>query len=245
MAFIDGLDVPDELLSLFNKFLSVLNGGASLGLKYYPSSVNRARNRTLYTASLFVLWQSLYDGFTSDRRAAWDLYWTTLPFSSHSGANGWPGSGYSAFVYVNAPRKRAGLSLLYDPPFVNLVYNGDFAAEADGWDFEGAYLDAGGARFDAGSDFPFFIGDGSHPFTILSGGSYRIEADIDTSGGDFELDLYSNEISDFVYTRTIADFSGHYSEDYDVGTGGGDCVFAALAHEDCAAFIDNISVVAL
>jgi len=128
-----GPDVPAGLESIFNPLLSYTFGLTSLGYRFSPSSASANRRMSWISRSLFVLWEPIWDGFAGPRRAAWTAYWETLPFGSHSGAGGWPGTGYSAFVYVNAPRKRAGLDLLLDPPGLELIFNGNFDGNSDGW----------------------------------------------------------------------------------------------------------------
>lgn len=136
MALFDGLDIPPELETLFNALLSLGNNSSSLGKRPVVSSGDTLKKRVLNNRSLFILWKSLYDGFDSTRKGAWQLYWATLPFGSHSGSNGWPGSGYSAFVYVNAPIYKVGGDLQLDPPTINIVVNGGFSPTPDPWDFD-------------------------------------------------------------------------------------------------------------
>ena len=97
-----------------------------------------ARGNFSYVAnrSLFVKWQSLYDNFEQSRKDAWTSYWITLPFGGHFGANGYPGSGYSAFIYVNAPHYQLGQDLLLDPPstWISLSF-ADFSAGLSPWYF--------------------------------------------------------------------------------------------------------------
>lgn len=116
MALFDTLSIPSGLEDLFNKILALGNAGTSLQFKppvVVKTAIKKAR---LNNRSLFVLWYELYDGFSTGRKTAWTSYWGSLPFGSHTGAGGWPGSGFSAFVYANAPRYKAGLDLLLDPP---------------------------------------------------------------------------------------------------------------------------------
>ncbi len=136
MALFSNLDIPSGLETLFAKALSILSGTTSgtIGIKQ-PQQTYKKRVVTK-NRSLFVLWQSLYDGFTSGRRSAWQTYWGTLPFGDHGGVNEWPGSGYSAFVYVNAPRYKAGLDLLLDPPGglgPELLDNASFSGSLSPW----------------------------------------------------------------------------------------------------------------
>lgn len=136
MAKFFGLDIPSGLEDAFNAIVSVVEGNSALNFKHRPSGKSIVRRSGLAAQSLFVLWQSLYDGFDSTRKGKWTDYWGTLPFGPHSGSNGWPGSGFSAFVYVNAPRYKAGEDLLLDPPAgygPELITNGGFDGNADGW----------------------------------------------------------------------------------------------------------------
>lgn len=145
MARITDLDIPSGLEDLYNYVLSVLFDATAAGFKKRPSAGDAKKRAIRRGQSLFLLWQSLYDGFDGTRKGKWTTYWGTLPFGGHTGAGGWPGSGYSAFVYVNAPRYKNGEDLLLDPPGgygPELILNGDFAGNADNW-----ILDAGDDAF--------------------------------------------------------------------------------------------------
>lgn len=115
---IAGADVAAGLETLYADVLGFAIGKSAIFAPHHPSVKSATQKSKRLAASLFLRWQSLYNGFTVIRREAWQLYWATLPFGGHNGANGYPGSGFSAFVYVNAPRLKAGLSLLLDPPFI-------------------------------------------------------------------------------------------------------------------------------
>jgi hypothetical protein len=134
MVKILGLDIPAGLENLFNSIFRP-QGLNTLDFLTTQSPVKQKYAYALLALrSFFVMWQDLYNSFDSSRRSRWDAYWLTLPFGSHSGANGWPGSGYSAFVYLNAPRYKKGLDLLLDPPFgVELLQNIDFSEGANHW----------------------------------------------------------------------------------------------------------------
>ena len=133
MATIFGLDVPPGLVDAFN-YLFVQNEGATtLAFRQRPSPGDSVKRSNTRGRSLFLRWQGLWNSFDETRRVAWQNYWGTLPFGSHSGANFWPGSGYSAFVYVNAPRYQQGLDPLLDPPSGELLLNGDLNGNADHW----------------------------------------------------------------------------------------------------------------
>src|SRR6185503_17214187 len=103
MPKIYGLDIPPGLEEWFFKIMQFGNSSDQSNLVLKTAKPTRQRKARWNIQSLFVRWQSLYDGFDSTRKSAWTSYWSTLPFGSHVGAGGWPGSGYSAFVYVNAP----------------------------------------------------------------------------------------------------------------------------------------------
>jgi hypothetical protein len=139
----------------------------------------------LSARSLFVKWQSLYVGFDIPRRSAWTDFWGTLPFGTHWGANEFPGSGFSAFVYINAPRYQSGLDLLLDPPnFSELIYNGNFSLYGDGWQVEDPSINFTGynAEFNPISGGYFKTGL-THRFYMQPNASYHMEFDlIDTDG---------------------------------------------------------------
>lgn len=173
MAKIFGINIPAGWEDLFNlifrqqspALLNVLNTAAPIK--------RRSSYSALVLRSYFVMWQSLYDSFDSARRHSWDLYWLTLPFGSHSGANGWPGSGYSAFIYCNAPRYKAGLSLFFDPPYgVECLQNIDFSQGANFWELvRNCFIQSGHLVF-------------VNPPPYYSGGLIRQTTTINPSNGD-------------------------------------------------------------
>lgn len=236
MAIFDGLDIPLELETLFNKLLSLGNNSASLGKRPTPSSGDTLKKRVLNNRSLFLLWQSLYDGFDPTRKSAWQTYWATLPFGSHSGGNGWPGSGYSAFVYINAPLYKAGSDLQLDPPSGNLIRNPTFLLPGDEWDFEDApewTCHDGYASSDTGSNGLFQL------VNSLFAGTYRIEFDVSGSnGGGLLYGLI--DVGPAYDSPSVVD--GH--EIYEGLCSGGDGTFI-LAAEGFIGDITNVSLTLL
>lgn len=131
---ITDLDIPFGLEELFAKIFRPFIAGSSDVIITKKNPASTRIYKYLNDFSLMVRWQSLYNGFDSIRKIAWSDYWLTLPFGDHSGGNGWPGSGFSAFIYVNAPRIKLNEDLLLDPPFgVNIIVNGTFTDTLDPW----------------------------------------------------------------------------------------------------------------
>jgi hypothetical protein len=133
------LNIPDGLEQAFFNVVQFLGGKS--GDVYIAHKTKPAKKYYSHIAfrSLFVKWKDLYNNFNEIRKNKWTTYWLTLPFGGHWGAGGYPGSGYSAFVYVNAPRYQDGLALLLDPPELlgeELILNSGFDGNADGWYFE-------------------------------------------------------------------------------------------------------------
>lgn len=134
------LNIPPGLEEAFYNVVQFLGGKS--GEVYISHKTKPAKKYFSKIAfrSLFVKWKDLYNSFNETRKNSWTAYWLTLPFGGHWGASGYPGSGYSAFVYVNAPRYQSGESLLYDPPDLwgaELVLNGGFDGNMDYWENEG------------------------------------------------------------------------------------------------------------
>lgn len=138
-TFLD-LDIPVGLEDLWNKIFRPIDVEITNFLSSQIPVKRKSGYMALVLRSFFVMWQSLYNSFSVGRRASWNAYWLTLPFGSHSGTNGWPGSGFSAFIYANAPRYKLGLDLLLDPPGGfgdELLVNGNFTGNDIGWDHIG------------------------------------------------------------------------------------------------------------
>lgn len=110
------LSIPSGLEEAYMKVVQFGSASAQNVILKRRSSPARARFFYVGNRSLFIRWQSLYDSFTVTRRGHWTTFWESLPFGNHAGLNGYPGSGYSAFIYINAPRYEKGLSLLLEPP---------------------------------------------------------------------------------------------------------------------------------
>jgi hypothetical protein len=187
MATFSGLEIPSGMEDLFYKIFAIGNSGTSLGYRFVPSVAAPQRKASLSNRSLFVRWCSMYDAFDSGRKAAWTAYWATLPFGGHTGAGGWPGSGFSAFVYQNAPHYQKGEALELDPPVLNLVYNGDFSLGDAGWHlYDGAVVTAGVLHLDGlpnPYNAPNASTDDAHLITLESDATYRLQCWRDADAG--------------------------------------------------------------
>lgn len=182
------LDIPPGLEDAYYsviRFLGGVTGDAGTIQRIPPAKRLR---KSVANRSLFVRWQDLYNGLDSGRHAAWTAYWITLPFSDHGGENGWPGSGYSAFIYVNTPRYHAGLDLLLDPPAVgNILINGDFNGTSDPWVLgDNAVYDTDRLLV-APNDYGggFFYNPG---LTMTDGATYRVTFDCKLNALNFDGD---------------------------------------------------------
>jgi hypothetical protein len=116
MVRILGIDVPQGLEDLWARIFQFDNNTTPEKLILKTSTPTRSSRSYLAGLSYFVQYQYIYMGLSQTIRDAWTAYWGMLPFSSHGGANMYPGSGYSAFIYVNTPRIKQHLSLLLIPP---------------------------------------------------------------------------------------------------------------------------------
>lgn len=185
MAKLIDFDLPIGFETSFFKALTLkIRAGVSSVMRRKPS-VSFSTSHVITGRSLFLLWEDLWGTFSPSRRSAWALHWATLPFGSHIGAGGWPGSGYSAFVFVNAPRFKLGLDLLLDPPAglgPELVTNPDFASNANGWTLDRAFWSAGNicVPFADGT----YTADITQDFGLtLENATYRVEIVVSIPNG--------------------------------------------------------------
>lgn len=186
MVKFEELDIISGLEEAFFRIWQLNDKATALAMYAKKTSPARKNFSRVGSRSYFVQLQSLYNSFTSLRRSAWDAYWNTLPFGSHAGANGYPGSGYSAFIYINAPLWKAGDDLILDPPLVtNMLINGTFDGTLDPW--------ATGDGWLFGDDFVYINpGDwGGVPlYQYVDGGtdgvSYKIKYDVRLNARNFE-----------------------------------------------------------
>lgn len=146
MAKILGLDIPPGLITQFENALTYVVRGLTPTLSKRKPKVSYASQISFANYSLFVKWKDLWGSFLAPRKLAWAIYWESLPFGAHSGSGGWPGSGYSAFIYVNAPRYMAGLELLLDPPaeWGTEICPDPFFADGGLWTLDGDCTITGG-----------------------------------------------------------------------------------------------------
>lgn len=168
MVKIFGVDIPDGYKQAYFKVLQFANIAAADQVNLRNGPKSRFRLPSLKNRSLIVLWAPLFDSFTITRRNAWHAYW-----------GGWPGSGFSAFIEINAPRYRAGLSLLYDPPGGlgnEILSNPSFASSADGWDLTG-FEYGGGKIVVPGYSGTAVGGFAMQTIPTQSDGIFRIEID--------------------------------------------------------------------
>lgn len=243
---IDGLDIPLGLEQLFYNIFRPLDFTIDTTLATNKPRASYRQKSVLNAQSLFVRWQGLYNGFDSSRKMLWTAYWETLPFGLHTGGNGWPGSGFSAFVYVNAPRFKASEDLLLDPPssFPELIVNGDFNGNATGWTLEGfLYFDHNVGVTSDISDADFF-----QSVTILSGAGdphARLQFDLNIVSGALHL-LFLNGSSAFVYTAdyTSSD-NGHIDIDIDLVNIDNDFIVYFYNDAFSEGYITNVSLKSL
>jgi hypothetical protein len=240
MAKIIGLDIPAGLEFLYSQALTLKN------LLSVDIISRRTYSRSWITSilisnrSLFVRWESLWDSFASGRKNAWRDYWVTLPFGSHAGAGGWPGSGYSAFVYVNAPRFKAGLDLLLDPPFINLIHNGDFSSGAEGWDYHLFDFTSNRANFDPAGEFAFLQTAGSYLFSLYDGDEYHLSFYHEISGQPIFVTIIDNETAKIYFQSGPIGFTGVFSDTF---TASSDSVEVKIVFEPepfSSGFIDDV-----
>ena len=174
MTTISGFDIPAGLEDLWNKIFQFGDNTTQTKLNLKNTCAVRTAKQRRNSVSLFVKWQVTYDTLTLGQKLAWTSYWGTLPFGSHVGKSGWPGSGFSAFVYVNAPRFKKGLALLLDPPNPNLLKDFYFTEGEKYWSAgDNWHLHTGYACMEAGEgDFGSWLWQNVYPLT--NGVSYRV-----------------------------------------------------------------------
>lgn len=233
MAKLFGLDIPDGLETAFSKVIALKPNLNVLGASLTLPKQNHARRKRTANRSLILLWAPLFDSLTSSQRLAWEAYWGS-----------WPGSGFSAFIQVNAPLYKAGLSLLLDPPNANLVLNGNFNGNANGWTlFNYIYRSNGLSVPDvtdsaAAYGTPFHLIDGANYLVQfkLSGAGNRQEVSIDNGLGDVAWDE-----ANFMVTR-LTQFAFTFTNT--IGTRD-DCQLGFFTDEPGASRVEKASVVLL
>ena len=141
MAILDSLNIPAGLEELWQKVLALKPNNLTLGVSLTSSQQHYAKKKRTAGRSYIPIFAPTYDALTLTQKTNWAAYWVGLPFGDHVGANGWPGSGFSAFLYVNAPRYKIGQDLLLDAPGTdgNLIPNSNFALDPFYNDWFGLY----------------------------------------------------------------------------------------------------------
>lgn len=206
MAKITGLSIPDGLETLFARALQSKSNLLTDYLGLTLPKQNHAKAKFTAGRSYVVQLLPYYTPLTSTQKSGWAGYWSSLPFGSHSGAGGWPGSGYSAFVYVNAPLLKAGLDLVLDAPSLNLIPNPTFLTSLNWWDFEDTadWEDHDGFARCTGGTNGLFSGSLSSP-----PGGYNLQFDVSNSN-DGNITIYDPSSFVFVADSPLAD--GHFNE---------------------------------
>lgn len=171
------IDIPPGLEEAYYNIVRILGGVNPDTIIKKKGSPAKKNYSEVGSRSLFVRWESLWATFDTNRLASWTSYWYTLPFGDHSGFGGWPGSGFSAFIYVNAPRYQLGLDPLLDPPVGNLISNPSFGSGGFGWfPLSGTSLVSPWASFLSTSEGL----QNTIPFALSSSKTYRFSAFVET-----------------------------------------------------------------
>jgi len=222
MAWYDTLNIPSGLEELFAKVLQLKPNGTITGIGVTLPQQNHARAKRTSDRSPVVLLHPYWLTCTSLQKLAWQSYWSTLPYGTHVGAGGWPGSGFSAFVHVNASRLKAGLDILLDPPvYANLVPNGNFAGNADGWglinlQYVASDLEMIDTTQPAECTSDRFALKGGHTYRVsmeVGAGTADVELSVaDSTGGAAGVQDFSSSVAevltfDFVYSGPDFDYS--------------------------------------
>lgn len=193
MAFFDYLDI---LPGLEEAYFKIVQLGSSLFGNQIVSRIppaSRARAKFVAGQSYFVQYAPTYDAFDNARKLRWTNYWLSLPFGGHGGANGWPGSGFSGFIYANAPLLRSGQDIELDPPpDTGVIVNGGFYGSSDQWAFNPNWSYSNGKMHDFASSGSLLLGHTTEGGTQFR--NYRIEFDaITTTPGTIRISLFGQQ----------------------------------------------------
>lgn len=173
MVQFDSLDIIPGLEEAF--FDIVQWADQALGVKLNSKRTKVARaNRAMYrNRSYFLRFQYIYNHYPQVIKDAWTAYWLTLPYGDHHGGNGWPGSGFSAFIAANHVSIRDFNTWHNVPPMeIELLTNGDFVGSAAGWTLNPSVAYASDSLFYTIPP-PFFVGGSAQqPFSGVLANAY-------------------------------------------------------------------------
>lgn len=168
-----GPDIVAGLESAFTYLFSFATWSNALPAIFRFGRNTQAKKEVLRLLSYFKQWAPIYDSYNSGRKARWTAYWDSLPFGSHAGANGYPGSGFSALVYLNAWRTRLGDFFLHEP-FAMYLSHGDTSLVEDWLAYSptlGLFVASGASPAGGGV---YYSSDGINwDFSFLSSSSIR------------------------------------------------------------------------
>lgn len=237
------IDIPAGLEDAYHRVVSYLGGNNPDTIILRKGSPAKQNFYLFSDRSLFVKWKSIWADFDAPRKLSWSDYWESLPFSPHSGQNGWPGSGYSAFVYINAPRYKANLDLLLDPPVSNLIYNGDFSLGDDGWSFSDWTIHDGYAEIIDAPDTNILNTDGAHEFILPADADVRLQFDYESTDALFLVQIFDTYNSESVFIDFNLDGSGHYDQTFLTTLASPTAIIQFIEYNGGDVLIDNISLV--
>jgi hypothetical protein len=194
------IDIPAGLEQAYNAVVNRLGGLNSDAISKQKYVAKKRSYFDFANNSLFILWQDLYNGLPSLFKVHWTTFWETLPFGTHGGLHGYPGSGFSAFVYLNAPRYKLGQSLILDPyPATNIIPNGDFSAGANNWFTQHVSI-TDKAIFDPAFSNAVIITTPN--FNVFQGHTYRFSAFIGGTFGNLLVGItFSGTHTNFIYNN--------------------------------------------
>lgn len=225
---VPNISVPPGLQEAFFKAMRFLVGDAPPDSQIIVLSNPRLsylKNKQLYHTQLMTYLGTVWQTLDHPTRQLWQNFWGTLPFGSHGGHNYYPGSGFSAFLYVNGPRARQGLPLILIPESGNIVRNPTFTPGADQWNNIGGHFS--GAKW---------YSVASTNCQIYQNGNFNSGGEL--AAGNYSLSIYVGPGSGKVHVGFITadeEFPG-YDAVFDAGAGNVGFDFSVPSIQDVATF---------
>jgi len=124
----------------------------------------------------------------------------------------------------------------------NLIYNGDFALDSDGWALDAWAISSGIASISNADEWNDLYTDSEHFFELLSETQYQIDFDFSIINGTLSMYVYDPVNDIYYYDNMDCGSGGHFSQEFTSYQPSSTSIIYFFVSAGASATLDNISL---